>query len=64
MNTKKEWFEKLYYATPDADIAKRFNVSVGTVRNYAKKLGFKGKGKGYVYPNDRRFTAQQKVTFI
>ena len=62
MNITKEEFKKLYYSKRDPEIAKILGVkSVTTVRSYARQLGLKTKGFGYMYPNDVR--KEKKVIF-
>ena len=60
-----EEFKNLYYTKQDYLIADIIGVkSSHTVRNYARKLGFKLKGKGYVYPDDKRIAALSKFNFL
>lgn len=62
MNISKEEFKKIYYITRDKEIAKMLGVkSVATIRHYAKELGLKLKGFGYIYPDDLR--KEKKVNF-
>lgn len=62
MNVNKREFALLYYSKPNSEVAKKIGVkSVITVRNYAKMLGLKPKGTGYIYPNDKRLKV--KVNF-
>jgi len=56
-------FKEIYYLKPNAEIAEIIGVkSVLTVRKYAKKIGLKPKGIGFMYPNDKRI--KTKVEFI
>ena len=62
--TVKE-FEDLYYSNTDKEIADKLGFKCPhTVRNYAKKMGLKLKGKEYVYPNDKRIAALSKLQFV
>jgi DNA repair ATPase RecN len=55
MELTKERFTELYYSKRDAEIAKMLGVkTVKTVRTYARSLGLKTKGTGYVYADDKR----------
>jgi len=62
MNITKEKFKEMYYTMRDKELTELLGVkSVITIRKYAKKLGLKNKGTGYMYHDDIR--KQNKVNF-
>lgn len=59
----REEFKSLYYKTRDRELAILFGVKdVATIRRYAESLKLQTKGRGYIYPDDKRL--QKKVFFV
>lgn len=50
MKIQKEKFLKWYQSMTNAELAKKLNVSVGTIKNLIKRYNIQPKGKGNRLP--------------